>query len=68
MFFDGFINISTERIALNYYGVSYQWLPQWFDNMKQAIDYIIEKLSNEIMKNKFTATMRERKINSILED
>jgi len=67
MAFDGFINLSTNKIVVsdNVSSQYFEFHPGEFSRTKKIIGELIEKLSL-VMKNRYIAIMRERKIDAIL--
>ncbi len=67
MFFDGFINLSTNRIVIKHNNLPHYFalMPGNFDSTAKVIAEMISTLSR-IMKNRYIAIMRERKLNAIL--
>ena len=67
MVFDGFINLSTNKIVVNDNTTSkyFEFQPKEFSSTREIINVVIECLS-VVMKNRYRAIMRESKINSIL--
>ncbi len=67
MVFDGFINLSTNRIVItdNTLPDYFAFRPGDFSSTKKVVDTLIQILSG-VMKNRYIAIMRESKINAIL--
>jgi len=67
MVFDGFINLATNKIIVSESTSAYycEFHPGNFNSTKKIIDKLIQILSS-VMKNRYKAIMRERKIEAIL--
>jgi hypothetical protein len=67
MVFDGFINLATNKIVVSENTTQhyFEFHPENFSSTKKITDKLIQVLSG-VMKNRYKAIMRERKIDAIL--